>query len=189
MAKFDYSSGLPRVVKQVAFLPGRQTRMFGPRFHDVGKVDPDVADAGWLPEFGEFVEITGETAKSKIIAEVDEDTVATNLALVVRDVVGAQTLGQGIVEGPKANVPVTLAIQTAGQKGHYVAILAGGTPSIGGTVYVGLGTGTTVAGVVYDAPQGVEGVDSIETNWIFASTRFAPLNATDEYAVIVEYAG
>ncbi len=189
MAKFDYSSGLPRVVKQVAFLPGRQTHMFGPRYHDVGKVSPDSADAGYLPEFGEFVEIVGRDAKTLIIDEVDDGTLATDLAFVVRDIVGAQTLGQGIVEGPKANVPMTLAIQTAGQKGRYVAILGSGTPSVGDTVYVGLGTNDTVAGVVYAEAQGIEGADSIETDWVFASSRFAPLNASDEYAVIIEYAG
>jgi hypothetical protein len=189
MAKFNYSSGLPRVVKQIAFLPGRQTKMFGPRYHDVGKVVADSADAGYLPEFGEFVEIKGSDAKGLLIDEVDADTAKADLAFVVRDIVGAQTLGDGIVAGAKANVPLTLAIQTAGQKGQYVAILGGGTPSVGGTVHVGLGTGATVAGVVYASAQGLQGVDSIETDWVFASSRFAPLNATNVYAVMVEYKG
>jgi hypothetical protein len=189
MAKFDYSSGLPRVVKQVAFLPGRQTRMFGPRFHDVGKVEPDFADTGWLPEFGEFVAIIGETPKARLVREVYDDTIKEELALVVRDVVGAQTLGQGIVEGPKVNVPITLAIQTSSQKGHYVAILGGGTPEIGDTVHVGKGTGDTVAGVVYASAQGALGVDSIATDWKFASQEFAPLNDPTVFAVIIEYVG
>jgi len=187
MAKFDYSSGLPRVVKQIAFLPGRQTHMFGPRYHDVGKILPDSADDGYLVEFGEFVEIVGRDAKTLIVDEVDANTVKGDLAFVVRDIVGAQTLGQGIVEGPKANVPMTLAIQTAGQKGKYVAILGSGTPSVGGTVYVGRGTNDTVAGVVYTEEQGVEGIDSIATDWVFASPRFAPISANDEYAVMIEY--
>jgi hypothetical protein len=70
-----------------------------------------------------------------------------------------------------------------------VGILAASqTPAVGGQVFVGKGTGTTVAGVLYTSAQGSGGADSIASTWKFASLKFAPTDGAG-FAVEVEYTG
>ena len=118
---------------------------------------------------------------------VSNTTTDVELAVVVRDVVGAPTLTDGIVSGPKEQLGLSLYMGTAGNKGKVVAILGGGEPAVDGQVYVGTGTDNAVAGVVYATNAANECVTA--TNWKFASTRFAPLQASDVYAVEVKYVG
>ena len=185
MAKFDYSSGLPRVLKQKGYLPGTITKAFGPRYVGAGFWDSASTDTA---EFGEFVEVNaGDTYAYKVIP-VSSATTAGELAVVVRDVVGAPTLTDGIVSGPKEQLGLSLYMGTAGNKGKVVAILGGGEPAVDGQVYVGTATtANTVAGVVYASNVSDECITA--TNWKFASTRFAPLQASDVYAVEVKYVG
>lgn len=189
MAKFVYGS-LPRTLKQKGYLPGHITSAFGPRY-----VAPGILKTGTdAVEFGEFVELESNTSKSYIVKIVDSGTTAAQLGVVVRDVVGGALLttdegDNNIIAYPKKNVPLSIFAQTAGNKGKIVAILAPSqTPAVGGQVFVGKGTGGTVAGALYTAAQGSEGVNSIATDWQFASLKFVPTEGTGE-AVEVEYVG
>lgn len=190
MSKFNYSSGLPRVLKQKGYLPGHITKAFGPRYIGAGFLDS--ADNGIL-DFGEFVEVNAGNGKAYEVLRVSANTTAGELAVVVRDVVGAPTLTDGMVTGPKEHLPLSLFMGTAGQKGHVVAILGNNStsPAVGGDVYVGTGTSDTVAGLVYSANEASECITA--TGWSFASTKFAPLadtNASNQvYAVEVKYEG
>jgi hypothetical protein len=190
MSKFNYASGLPRVLKQKGYLPGAITRAFGPRYIGAGFLDS--AQTGTL-EFGEFVEVNQGDSYAYEVLPVTSATTAGELAVIVRDVVGAGS-GDGIVVGPKEHVAMSLFLGTAGQKGHIVAILGNGatTPAVAGAVYVGTGaTANTVAGLVYASNVNSECITA--TNWSFASTKFAPLVDTTTtnvvYAVEVKYAG
>jgi hypothetical protein len=189
MAKFVYGA-LPRTLKAKGYLPGHITSAFGPRYVAAG-----ILKAGETAvEFGEFVELESNTSKSYIAKVVDAGTAVAQLGVVVRDVVGSSLLtndegDNNIVAFPKKNVPLSLFIQTAGNKSKIVAILAASqTPAVGGQVFVGRGTGSTVAGVLYTAAQGSAGVDTIATDWKFASLKFQPTEGAGE-AVEVEYAG
>lgn len=188
MAKFVYGA-LPRTIKAKGYLPGHITSAFGPRYVAAG-----ILKAGESPvEFGEFVELESNTSKSYIVKVVDTATTASQLGIIVRDVVGSSLLtndegDNNIVAFPKKNVPLSVFAQTSGNKGKIVAILAPSqTPAVGGVVYVGKGTNNTVAGALYTAEQG-SGADSIATDWKFASVKFQPTEGTGE-AVEIEYAG
>ena len=184
MAKFVYGS-LPRQLKQKGYLAGHITKAFGPRYIAAG-----IAKDGVAVEFGEFVELESQNAKGYIVNEVDASTALGTEAVVVRDVIGFDATGGGIVHAPKDNVTLSLFVPTEGNKGRIVAILGGGEPAVGGAVFLGKGTGSTVAGVLYAAAQGEAGVDTLAlTTWKFASTRFAPTTNPTSYAVEVEYVG
>ena len=142
MAKFTYG-GLPRVIKEKGYLPGHYTRAFGPRYVDSGLWD---SNSSILPEFGEFVEVNVGDDYAKEALTVVSATTAAELAMVLRDVAGFPALGGGMITGPKANVPLSLFIGTAGNKGKAVAILGeqGSTPAIAGQVYVGNATSAVI---------------------------------------------
>ena len=185
MAKFNYASGLPRTLKTKGYLPGHVTKAFGPRYIGAGFWDSARTDTA---EFGEFVEVNAGDEKAYEVIPVSSATTAAELAIVVRDVVGAPTLTDGIVSGPKEQLGLSLYMGTAGNKGKVVAILGSGEPAVDGQVYVGTATSVnTVAGVVYATNVNSECISA--TNWKFASTRFAPLQSTSVYAVEVKYVG
>lgn len=191
MSKFNYSSGLPRVLKQKGYLPGHITKAFGPRYVASGFWDSARTDTA---EFGEFVEVNAGDSYAYEVLPVSATTTAGELAVVVRDVVGAPSLTDGMVSGPKEHVALSLFLGTSGQKGRIVAILGDGTstPAVDGAVYVGTGaSANTVAGLVYTTNVNLECITA--TNWSFASTKFAPLQDTTTtnvvYAVEVKYAG
>lgn len=185
MAKFNYASGLPRTLKTKGYLPGHVTKAFGPRYIGAGFWDSARTDT---PEFGEFVEVNAGDEKAYEVIPVSNTTTTAELAVVVRDVVGAPTLTDGIVSGPKEQLGLSLYMGTAGNKGKVVAILGSGEPAVDGQVYVGTATTpSTVAGVVYATNVASECITA--TSWKFASTRFAPLQSSSVYAVEVKYVG
>lgn len=188
--KFTYGS-LPRVIKEKGYLPGHITSAFGPRYIAAGILKTGTTAV----EFGEFVELESNTDKSYIVKVLDSGTTAAQLGLVVRDVVGNRYLTQedgenNIIAYPKTNVPLSIFVPTAGNKAKVVGILAASqTPAVGGNVFVGKGTGSTVAGVLYTSAQGTEGADTVAaTGWKFASLKFAPTEGAGQ-AVEVEYVG
>ncbi len=188
MSKFNYSSGLPRVLKQKAYLPGAITKAFGPRYVSAGFWDSARTDSA---EFGEFVEVNAGDSYAYEALPVSSATTAGELAVVVRDIVGAPLIG-GMISGPKRDIALSLFVGSSANKGHIVAILGNGatSPAVDGAVYVGTGaTANTVAGVVYTTNVATECITA--TNWKFASTKFAPLvdttNTNVVYAVEVKY--
>jgi roadblock/LC7 domain-containing protein len=184
MAKFTAGS-LPRTLKRKGHLPGIYTYAFGPRYIDVAKWD---SASALLPEFGEFVELNVGDDYAKEASTMVAGTTASELAVIVRDVTGAPAIGGGIISGPKAEIPLSVFIGTAGNKGKIVAILGeqDTTPAIGGAVYVGTGVSATVAGVIYTTDVGIECITA--TNWQFAGLKFAP-TTSGNYVVEVEYTG
>lgn len=185
MSKFTYTH-LPRTIKAKGYLPGAYTKAFGPRYIDVAFWD---SASSLTPEFGEFVEINTGDDYAKEALTMGANTTAAELAVVVRDVDGAAALTDGFLIGPKENVPISVFIGTAGNKGRVVAILGeqGTTPAAGGQVYVGTAaSASTVAGVVYTTNYNSECITA--TNWKFAAAKFAPLTGT-YYVVEVEYTG
>lgn len=189
MSKFNYASGLPRVLKQKGYLPGAISKVFGPRYISAGFWDSARTDNA---EFGEFVEVNAGDSYAYEVLPVIANTTAGELAVVVRDVVGAGS-SDGIVTGPKEHVAISLFMGTSGQKGHVVAILGNGetSPAVDGQVYVGTGVNDTVSGLVYTTNVTSDCITA--TNWKFASTKFAPLQDTTAtnvvYAVEVKYVG
>lgn len=190
MSKFVYGS-LPRTLKPVGYLPGTITKAFGPRYVAVG-----ILKQGEDPvEFGEFVALIDQDAKGYHVAPIDSDAFdGSPIAVVVRDIVGHSGLAtiegeNEIVHRPKSHVPLSLFIGDTANKGKITVITDGTTnPIVGATVHIGLGTGATVAGIAYATAQGIAGVDSIASDWVFASTKFQPTNGAG-FAVIVEYKG
>lgn len=142
MGKFVYGS-LPRTIKAKGHLPGIYTFAFGPRYVDVAMLD----SANLVSvEFGEFVELNKGDDYAKEATPVVAGTTAAELAVVVRDVVGAPALGGGIIANPKPHIPLSVFIGTAGNKGQVVAILGeqATTPAVDGQVYVGTGVSTVI---------------------------------------------
>lgn len=189
MAKFVYGP-LSRVLKAKGYLPGSITSAFGPRYVAAGILKTGTTAV----EFGEFVELESNTSKSYIVKVVDTGTTDAQLGVLVRDVVGGALLtndegDNNIIAFPKKNVPLSIFVPTAGNKAKIVGILAANqTPAIAGQVFVGKGTGSTVAGVLYTSAQGSSGVDTIASTWKFASLKFAPTEGAG-FAVEVEYTG
>jgi len=171
MAKFTYGS-LPRIIKEKGYLPGAYPYSFGPKYVDVAFWD---SASALTAEFGEFVEVNVGDDYAKEALTVTSSTTAAELAVVVRDVAGFPALGGGVISGPKENVPLSIFVGTAGNKGKVVAILGeqDTTPAVDGQVYVGTAaSGATVAGVVYTTNVNSECIEA--TNWKFAGTKFAP---------------
>jgi len=163
MSKFVYGS-LPRTIKAKGHLPGAYPYAFGPRYIDVAKWD---SASALLPEFGEFVELNIGDDYAKEALTVTNTTVTAELAVIAKDVVGAPALGGGIISGPKAEVPLSVFIGTAGNKGRVVAILGEHTttPAVGNAVYVGAGVASVVnAGNFVTATEYVI-TDAGNTNW------------------------
>ena len=185
MAKFTYGH-LPRVYKAKGFLPGQITKYFGPKYIASGFLDS--ANQVQI-EFGEFAEVNAGDQYAYEVLPVSATTTASELAVRVRDVVGAPALTNGIIETSKKWVPLSLFMGTSGQKGKIVAILGeqDTAPAVGGQVYVGTGaSANTVAGVIYTTDVNSECITA--TNWTFAGTKFAP-TTSGEYVVEVQYAG
>lgn len=140
MAKFTYGH-LPRTLKAKGHLPGAYPYSFGPKYIDVAFWD---SASTITAEFGEFVELNvGDDYANEALTMV-AGTTAAELAVVVRDVAGFTALGGGLISGPKEDVPLSVFIGTAGNKGRVVAILGeqATTPAVDGQVYVGTGVST-----------------------------------------------
>lgn len=172
MIKFVYGS-LPRQLRLKGYLPGHITKAFGPRYIAAG-----IARDGVNLEFGEFVELDGQNSKGYIANVVDAATALGTEAVVVRDVVGFDATGGGIVSVPKDNVTLSLFVPTEGNKGKIVAILGnpgGGTPAVGGNVFLGTGATTTVT-------AGAFVVGTTYTILVPGNTDFTLIGAADSLA-------
>lgn len=138
-------------------------------------------------EFGEIVAIDQvENAKGYKVSRLVTGTTAGKLGIIVRDVVGANFVGAGIVEAPKDTVPLSVIPLVGNVYFPVVGILASSqTPAVGGKVYVGKGTGSAVAGAIYTSAQG-GGSDSLDTGWVFASLKFKPTTGAGEAVQIAK---
>jgi hypothetical protein len=170
MAKFTYGN-LPRTLKAKGHLPGAYPYSFGPKYVDVAFWD---SASTITAEFGEFIELNVGDDYAKEGLTVTNTTATGELAVVVRDVAGFTALGGGIISGPKEDVPLSVFIGTAGNKGRVVAILGeqATTPGIGNAVYVGVGEATTLV-----AGNFVSGTTYVIT--VAGNTNFVAVGAAD----------
>ena len=170
MAKFEYGH-LSRTLKAKGHLPGAYPYSFGPKYIDVAFWDSASAITA---EFGEFIEINVGDDYAKEGLTVTDGTATGELAVVVRDVAGFPALGGGLISGPKENVPLSIFIGTAGNKGKVTTIcgVQTDTPGIGNAVYVGTGVTTTIE-------DGAFVVGTTYTIAVAGNTTFNTLGAAD----------
>jgi hypothetical protein len=137
-------------------------------------------------EPGEVVEIVSSTNKGYNVRRAAATTTAANAAIILRDVMGVRTIQEGVFEDYVPGTPMTcIPVSAPAGWSVVVPVVAGEVPVVGTPVFVGLGTGGTVAGGVYDAAQGAGGVDSVQlTDWVFQSVSFRP-TASNSIAVVI----
>jgi len=161
----------------ISALPGTYTVAHGVQYGE-GAFD---ADATYNLEFGEPVEIASENQKAVGVKRATSSLTAATLAFVVRDIVGVRSITSGVAEAPASNVPLTIVKASAPHSfAICVPLAASVTAAAGGSVYIGLGSGSTVAGAVYAAAQG-GGSNSIDSGWKFLTAKFAPTSDTTYY--------
>lgn len=162
-------------VPGVHALPGTYVTAQGVQYGE-GAFD---ADATNDLDFGEPVEITAQTAKGIGVKRATSSLTAATLAFVIRDIVGVRTIQAGIAEKPSNDQGFTVVKASNPNSWDFVVpLVAGVTPAVGGTVYIGLGTNGTVLGGVYATAQGAGGADSIDSGLIFKSLKFTPTSST-----------
>lgn len=164
-------------------LPGQYVIAHGVQYGE-GAIDVDATND---VEFGEPVEITASGDKGTGIKRVTSSIASTTLAFVLRDIVGVRTIQAGTVEAPHKSIPISV-VKASAPSGWAIAVpLAGSqTPAVGGSVYIGKGSGSTVAGAVYATAQGSGGADSIDSGWKFASLKYKPTAGAGECAWITK---
>lgn len=103
-------------------------------------------------EFGEIVEIIGDTRTNYLVKPIDGDTLPTaNLGVIMWEVTGGTSIREGRVTKGVSNVVLNvwdLQLNTA-----KVVVSLQGTEAvtIGGAVHLGNGTNGTLAGALYPA--------------------------------------
>ena len=137
-------------------------------------------------EPGEIVEISKSTEKGYSVKRATSSLTAATAAIIVRDIMGVRAIQEGVFENYEPGTPMTVVPVSAPHGWPIVVpVVDGETPVVGNTVYIGLGTNSTVLGGVYDAAQG-GGSDSIAlTGWTFGSTKFKPTSSSS-YAVVIQ---
>lgn len=164
-------------------LPGQYVIAHGVQYGE-GAFD---ADATNDVEFGEPVEITVSNERATGIKRVTSNITSATLAFVLRDIVGVRTIQAGVAEAPNKLVPASV-VKASAPSGWAIAVplAASQIPAVGGTVYIGKGTNSTVAGAVYATAQGNGGADSIDSGWKFASLKYKPTSSSGEVAWITK---
>lgn len=137
-------------------------------------------------EPGEIVEISTSTNKGYSVKRATASLTAATAAIVLRDVMGVNTIQDGVFEEYAPGKPLSIVPASAPQGWSIsVPVVDGETPVVGNTVYVGLGTNGTVLGGVYASAQGTGGEDTIElTGWTFQTTKYQPTTSSS-YAVVI----
>lgn len=175
VSKFGFG-GVGVVVKNNTIWPGDQrTWLGGERAVVPALFDADAPD--YVYEFGEIVEIVGNTRTNYIVKPIDGDTLATaKLGVIMREVTGARDIKTAVVTRGISNIPLNVWVLDENLGGIGVAYKGlQEAATIGGTVFVGNGEADTVAGAVYAAAV-VGG--TIETDLVFKSVAKAPSETT-----------
>lgn len=169
------------IVKSKGHFPGQQYGVLTSR-----EVVPGVPVANFNYGFGEIVKIVDNYNGAYSFRALKANDTKAALAVVMRDIVGGKSYDDNVISNAKSNVAVSLWLLSDEQYGAIAVPCASITSvTVGGAVYIGLGTGTTVAGAVYGAAQGASGADSVElTGYTFRELPFQPSD-TNAYAVII----
>jgi len=136
-------------------------------------------------EPGEPVEIVGSTDKGYNVKRATSSITEATGGIILRDVMGVNAIQEGVFEEYLPGKAMSF-LPFSAPVGWSVAVpvVIGQTPAVGGVVYIGLGTGSSVLGAVYAAAQG-GGSDTLAlTNWKFASAKFTPTTSTSLCAII-----
>lgn len=169
------------IVKSKGHFPGQQYGTLATRL-----VVPGVPVANFNYGFGEIVKIVDNHEGTYSFRALTTDDTAVSLAVVMRDIVGGTAYDENVISKAKPNVAVSLWLLSEEQYGAIAVPCASITSvTVGGSVFVGLGTNGTVAGAVYGAAQGAAGVDSVAlTGYTFRELPYQPSD-TNAYAVII----
>lgn len=183
--KFGFG-GVSPILKSKGHYPGQQYSAIGERLVIPGlSTSSDFLNYDFT--FGEIVKVHRYDTPAYEIAPIDDsvDAVA-NLAVIMRDVVGGTAYNEDIIPRPKRNVPLSLFLLNPEQYGSIAVVCSDDAGLlVNGTPHLGLGTGGTVAGTVYGAPQGALGVDTLEMEgWEFKTLAYEP-SLTRAKAVII----
>lgn len=175
LSKFGFG-GVGFQVKNGTIMPGSNKRWLGgERFVKPALFEDDVND--YVYEFGEIVEIVGDTRTNYIVKPIDATTTAdAKLGLIMRELTGAQDIRTGVVTNGIPNVTLNiwvLDVNLGGVGAAYKGLAE--DVEIGGAVFVGNGTAGTVAGAVY-AKAVSNG--TIATDLVFKSLAKAPTTTT-----------
>jgi len=183
--KFGLGSG-SMIVKRNGHFPGQQYSVLGGRLVIPGLNTHSTYDTEWQYGFGEIVKILDYKDGAYQFRPMITGDDATQLAVIMRDIVGGATVTDGPIPYGKSNVPVSLYLLSEEQHGAMtVPCAAIASVAVGGTPYVGLGTNGTTAGSVYGAAQGSGGADSVAlTGYEFKTLPFQPSD-TSAYAVVI----
>ena len=182
--KFGFGAVSP-ILKSLGHYPGQQYSTLATRIVVPG-LETTNDYANYVFTFGEIVKFSYREGVYIVRPIADGDTTSASTAVIMRDVVGGTSYNEDIIVGPKRTVPFSLFVLNKEQYGA-IAVVCSGTASVavGGTPYIGLGTGTTVAGTVYGAAQGAAGIDTLAlTGFEFKTLPYEP-SSTSAKAVII----
>jgi hypothetical protein len=170
------------IVKTNAFLPGIQTEMFGPRYVAPGKFQETYATYQY--EFGEIVEIVEDKGGVYLVKPITTETTnAGKFAVIMRDIAGAESIKDVRVDEMLPNVTLSLFLLDNVNRGTISVFLdSTATVTIGNSIHVGKGTGTTKAGAVYPAAVSTDTINL--TNVVFKTVAMEPTNTSAKSVVI-----
>lgn len=162
-------------------LPGEFATAFGVKY-----AQPALVTDGNAIEFGETVLVTGVNDRSATITRATSSITNANAAFVLREVTGQRVVAPGIIEGIAAGVklPVTI-VKADSQHTWSIVVPVAEDVAAGNPVYVGKGSGSTVAGALYKEAKGNGGADTVLlTNWKFQTASYQPTTGAGKCAVI-----
>jgi len=136
-------------------------------------------------EPGEFVEIVTSTDKGYSVKRATASITEATAGIILRDVMGVRAIQEGLFEEYLPGVPMSFVPLSAPVGWSIVVpVVAGQSPAVGGVVYIGKGSGSSVLGGVYAAAQG-GGSDTVAlTNWKFSSVKYTPTSDASICAVV-----
>lgn len=173
LTKFGFG-GIGFKVKRNTIMPGvNRTWLGGERFVVPALFDESLT---YTYEFGEIVEIVGDTDTNYIVKPITAETLETaKLGVIMHEITGAQNIRDGLISNGVPNVTLNVWLLDRNLGGIGVAVKGATAPKIGDKVHVGNGTNGTVAGVAYAAAV-TNG--TIDTNLVFKSVATAPTETT-----------
>lgn len=170
VSKFGFG-GIGFKVRKNTIEPGVNVRWLGGERFIVPALFE--ADLNYEYEFGEIVEIVGDTRTNYIVKPLDDKTTANSkLGVIMATMTGAQNIRTGVIRNGIPNVTLEVWLLDENLGGIGVAFKGDkAAATIGGAVFIGTGEATTVRGAVY--PAAVTG-GTITSNLVFQKLPNTP---------------
>lgn len=176
MSKFGFK-GLP-IVPSTAKFAGSIVERYG---YDRNVIPALFAkDDSHVYEYGEVVEIVGDTRTNYVVQAVTDDTAATaNLGIILRQRDGKTDIKGGLLEKGERNVALSVWV-IRDNKGSVAVPILGGLALVekGGAVHLGTGLQGTIAGAVYGEEVSNDGTVEL-TGIIMRGLPTKPYTNTD----------